>query len=844
MAKAKAPAKAPRRNGTTKEVEARPPTVATGPAPRAMGAAEEVDASPPTAATSPAPRTMEQAHALAYSNGAHALLDLAAAVSQVTKPSDRGVSAGDLFRALLVAGQRQVGQPTASRWLFEWITTTTKRDINSELERFANLGSASSAEPVVPLSDNAGAILLRAAAIAKATVNRDRFDTRHVAAALTLPDESGANQNVLNLGQRLFGVDLTQYPQRLMSQIAADPERNESMAAWRAVLAQSPVTPGSGVRTAVVNINADRVSNTETDKNGKPVDPLGIQADVNAFARLICLEQATPPLSIGVFGAWGSGKSSFMERLQLAIAGLTRQTREKRLGEVAGIAEGDVGSGAALQPRFIENVVQIRFNAWHYSDANLWACLTAEFFDQLRRGGYEGQRSSDYLALIGKVAERVRSLESSAQKAHDALADAERAAREADEALVAARKKLGASDRALASEHLQQELENIRNDKDNAAKLRDVGSRIYREDLGKDLDTFTAAVSGAATIPGRFALICRVILAGGWPTAFGVLAVILVAVVGIGWRTGDPAALAALIQRVVGASVSPEVLGLAQRVFGIGGGAFAALGAIWRATKTVTPILDGAFAYAKAVEIARKQLMANVQEKDDLARKAAEALTTARAASDAAKKPLANYGKGAVANAPGTILRYFLFEDGDIRDYDKHIGLVSRARRSFEQLDAIFAAARDGRRAQEKRNVGGKAAALNEQEKAALDKCEAMQLDVQSLEIPDRIVIYIDDLDRCTHAQVFEVLQAIHLLLAFELFVVVAGVDVLWVEESVSRQFAPADIASGGDAAERRAAEVAKRRRAIEYLEKISSSPSGCAGCPWTARMAALIGPM
>ncbi|MEZ5024500.1 MAG: P-loop NTPase fold protein [Chitinophagales bacterium] len=43
----------------------------------------------------------------------------------------------------------------------------------------------------------------------------------------------------------------------------------------------------------------------------------------------------------------------------------------------------------------------------------------------------------------------------------------------------------------------------------------------------------------------------------------------------------------------------------------------------------------------------------------------------------------------------------------------------------------------------------------------------------------ERIVLYIDDLDRCPPKKVVEVLQAIHLILAFPLFVVVVGVDVV-----------------------------------------------------------------
>jgi hypothetical protein len=51
----------------------------------------------------------------------------------------------------------------------------------------------------------------------------------------------------------------------------------------------------------------------------------------------------------------------------------------------------------------------------------------------------------------------------------------------------------------------------------------------------------------------------------------------------------------------------------------------------------------------------------------------------------------------------------------------------------------------------------------------------------------DRIVLYIDDLDRCPPELVVDVLQAVHLLLAYPLFVVVVGVDPRWLFSSLSR---------------------------------------------------------
>jgi hypothetical protein len=179
-------------------------------------------------------------------------------------------------------------------------------------------------------------------------------------------------------------------------------------------------------------------------------------------------------------------------------------------------------------------------------------------------------------------------------------------------------------------------------------------------------------------------------------------------------------------------------------------------------------------------------------------------LNDAEGALESAMKPLREYGGGATANAPGTILRYFLFEDSDVRDYDKQVGIVSRARRSFEQLDAIAAAARRERSAQENQGPDGG----TRQE--------------SGFQVPDRIVLYIDDLDRCSHEQVYAVLQAIHLLLAFELFVVVVGVDVSWVEGALAKYF-EGDLAGGEtrEAAAGPQSHANRRKRAADYLEKI-----------------------
>jgi predicted KAP-like P-loop ATPase len=76
---------------------------------------------------------------------------------------------------------------------------------------------------------------------------------------------------------------------------------------------------------------------------------------------LVVARSVSPPLAVGVFGDWGSGKTVFLRLL------------EKQVQLAAG--RGDDLSHAAVQ--------QVWFNAWHYAETDLWASLVAEIFSQL-----------------------------------------------------------------------------------------------------------------------------------------------------------------------------------------------------------------------------------------------------------------------------------------------------------------------------------------------------------------------------------------------------------------------------------------------------------------------------
>jgi hypothetical protein len=80
----------------------------------------------------------------------------------------------------------------------------------------------------------------------------------------------------------------------------------------------------------------------------------------------------------------------------------------------------------------------------------------------------------------------------------------------------------------------------------------------------------------------------------------------------------------------------------------------------------------------------------------------------------------------------------------------------------------------------------------------------------------ERIVLYIDDLDRCPPKRVVEVLQAIHIILSLPLFVVVVAVDSRWLLDSLATYYREQfpDRAHHGE-----------RARPQQYLEKIFQIP-------------------
>jgi hypothetical protein len=201
------------------------------------------------------------------------------------------------------------------------------------------------------------------------------------------------------------------------------------------------------------------------------------------------------------------------------------------------------------------------------------------------------------------------------------------------------------------------------------------------------------------------------------------------------------------------------------------------VGRIVSALNRLSPLLDAVEADARAEADLRRERAALAE-----AREAAMRVLAQREA--AATKALT--GVEAVEKAaatPQAMLRFFLNESDELRGYEREIGMVGRLRRSFQRLDDLMAAQVDpGRETRD------------------------------DLPVLDRIILYIDDLDRLREDQVVKVLEAVGLLLQFRLFVVVVAVDARWLEGAL-RQFYHGQLGREGQAGPG------------DYLEKIFQVP-------------------
>ncbi|MFF4260429.1 P-loop NTPase fold protein [Streptomyces sp. NPDC001663] len=372
-------------------------------------------------------------------------------------------------------------------------------------------------------------------------------------------------------------------------------------------------------------------------------DRLGVVRDVEVLAELIAATETQLPLSIALIGNWGAGKSSLMLQIEQQVTKLAERSQ-----------------GRPNRTAFVSSVRQVRFNAWHYSDTNVWTGLITHLFTSLASDNEDETPSA-----------------------------------------------------APDPQQAKQDRETLRTQLNQ------------QEETERQLADQLAAADNATPAPGQFASLASPI------RSYRVLR-------------------ATALQASRDLRFSLPVLALWLALAALAAGAWLTRGPL---TAALTSLLATAAAAAPLrplwlrLRTAHRELLRFTERQyGELAAKQRDIRTTISGLRE----------RLALVDAAAR-LGEFLQERADGTAYQPYRGVLGQAHADLQRLSRDLAAVRTQWKAD-----GTKSA-------------PPLQ----------RIVLYIDDLDRCSPDRVVHVLQAVHLMLGLDLFVVVVAVDARWLIHSL-----------------------------------------------------------
>jgi len=716
-----------------------------------------------------------------------------------------------LMFAIAEGGRRGAEKSDASKFFFAWLRGGAGLKYEEVLGKFKREQRAPELRPEPPpavtdrkdlhFTPRASRVVQKALEVTARTTRGDTIYSRHLLGALiteTAAIKSGAAGRLAAIKASLAGLrqDFYDFLSRHPSAVSDD------MEAWRILLLEGAPPEASGEAAEPARLPESFLPRIDAD-DLRGEDRLGIMAEVRAFASIIAARDVKTPLSIGLFGDWGSGKSFFISKLKEEVSRIAGRVRAKEAGE---------------ETAFLGNVVQIDFNAWHYAEANLWASRVSHVFENLSLSDEHDRRKAEerkrlLLAQLDTTLGARREAESEVaarrREEESARAALERARREQTDAGIKLSRALGREVWGLVREQVGERPDVKRVLEDASARLGRAGLPANLSEFRQELAATRAAagqahgyLSSVANDPRRWLKVLLILAA--------TLLVPLVATYALArWPVGE--AWGRVIPSV--APVLTLLGGAAAWLRSRRGEVERALSVLGEASRRLDEMYESARAeHDREVSELRSRLDAKEAEVKTAAGALAEAERGVRE-TVAALREL----------EPGAVLERFVTERAASEDYRKLLGVVALIRRDFKKLSDLLSQQGD---AELREAVRRKLLKDREERGGARGGGGARPDDAEVERVLgeyriDRIVLYIDDLDRCPPKQVVDVLQAIHLLLAFELFVVVVGVDARWVRHSLREQF-PALLSGEADEGDPHRVKAATPR---DYIEKIFQVP-------------------
>ncbi|MDX6289162.1 MAG: hypothetical protein QOH42_961 [Blastocatellia bacterium] len=534
-----------------------------------------------------------------------------------------------------------------------------------------------------------------------------------------------------------------------------------------------------------------------SDDPRKGTDHFGITKEVKALCSVLAAKSVEPPLSLGLFGDWGSGKSFFMGQMEKEFISLKKKAR------------------ADKNSPYCPNIVQLWFNAWHYMDMNLWASLASEIFE-----GLAEELAKDKNLDVGETdpaKARARLLAATASK-KDVLVDAERRKSFAETELRASEEylsRLKEADAELADSLTGQAISRaayrfVVNEPEVRANIEQAGAAL---NLSRVEQVATETKAGLLELKGLWGRAKALYLAIRNAKSRWVWFILLF--------------FAALVL-----VATPLLLSYKDQLAGLTGVITTFLIGLGGLLVAVKPYLSGVGKAFKIIENARAENDALIEQKRNerqemLKRQQTqvrERLQDATQRVQEASNEVRQLEQQLDELRADRQMATFIKQRNESSDYINQLGTIARARNDFEKLSDLLAEVKKQTLAEAEATARKKAPQAEGAPDAAATNGNPPE---ENLLLPriDRIVLYIDDLDRCPEKNVVEVLQAVHLLLAFPLFVVIVGVDPRWLLHSLKQhskvfQGAPEAGNNGTDEEERH-----WQSTPLNYLEKIFQIP-------------------
>ncbi|MBU2945803.1 P-loop NTPase fold protein [Zobellia uliginosa] len=508
-------------------------------------------------------------------------------------------------------------------------------------------------------------------------------------------------------------------------------------------------------------------------------DYLDIDKDINAFARVISAKSFNPPLAIALLGKWGSGKSFFMRKLKERIQVLSQNSSTQNI--------------------YCNGIAHVHFNAWSYMDSNLWAGIITRIFEGLQ----------EYICNDSLASKNIKEIEEALTKklniAQNELIDLANQKQAIDKRILNLKSQKKSTKHALNEKIKEIKTSSIKDVLNNLNSEFQIETKVAKtllenKSFNQSSDRFNEIVPREywqdptelyKRIKSKYTFLKTFFKGANWQKSLGWFCIIIIVII----------SMKGIMFLLI------PYTGIINFTFPSKLWYFISISAafIFRTYKTVKhlqPLISTFWKIKEDYELDKKNALFKFKQLEKAWKLEIEnyqtEITTINEQINQAKEFKSEIEYRLENTLTTEALYKFIEKRSTSDDYQKHLGIVSVIRKDFEILSELF--------------VAHNLEADKQKESEEFKKRFASPL--------QRIILYIDDLDRCSEERVVQVLEAVNLLMAYPLFIVVVGVDPRWVKNALIKkhQF---QLSSDGNSQY----DALEMTAPSNYLEKIFQIP-------------------